>query len=67
LKDALIVNPYDPDEIAEAMHEALVMSLVARKRRHARLMDCLRNLTASDYYSSFVGALSAKPATRSAA
>ncbi len=66
-KDAVIVNPYDPDEIAEAMHEALVMGIVERKRRHARLVERLKTLGASDYCSIFLGALSASSASRSAA
>lgn len=67
LKDALIINPYDPDAIAEAMHEALVMGVLERQRRHARLMDCLTNLTASDYCNIFLSALQSPTASRSAA
>ena len=37
MTDALIVNPYDPDEIAEAMHRALTMSREERQERHAGL------------------------------
>jgi trehalose 6-phosphate synthase len=60
LSDALIVNPHDPDEIADAMHEALVMGIVERRQRHGRLMERLRTLTTKDYSSQFLGALSAK-------
>ena len=37
LTDALIVNPFDADEIAEAMHSALSMRLEERQARHQRL------------------------------
>ncbi|MBK0122171.1 trehalose-6-phosphate synthase [Pantoea sp. S61] len=35
---ALIVNPYDPDAIADAIHTALKLPLRERQNRHARLM-----------------------------
>ncbi|HKD22221.1 MAG TPA: trehalose-6-phosphate synthase [Rhizomicrobium sp.] len=65
--DALIVNPYDPDEIAEAMHLALIMGQVERKRRHARLLERLRLLTAADYCANFLEALSNRSASLTAA
>ena len=66
-KDALIVNPYDPDEIAEAMHEALVMDALERRRRHSRLLERLHALTASRYCATFIGALSDAHAALTAA
>lgn len=66
-EDALIVNPYDPDGIADAMHEALVMEPPECKRRHARSIDRLRGLTATRYCATFVSALSDKAAALSAA
>jgi hypothetical protein len=41
LRDALIVNPYDPDEIADAMHAALEMPLEERKRRHESVREAV--------------------------
>ncbi|EOS95672.1 trehalose-6-phosphate synthase [Erwinia tracheiphila] len=35
---AIIVNPYDPDAIADAIHTALHLSLNERKKMHSRLM-----------------------------
>lgn len=55
--DALVVNPYDPDEIAEAMHEALVMTPEERKRRHEQLLERLHALSAEAYCSVFLKAL----------
>lgn len=57
-QDALIVNPNDPDEIAEAMHAALTMPLQERRLRHARLFEQVLRLTASSYCQTFVNALS---------
>ena len=37
LTEALIVNPFDPDAIADAMHLALAMPAPERKKRHAAL------------------------------
>ncbi|HKO14920.1 MAG TPA: bifunctional alpha,alpha-trehalose-phosphate synthase (UDP-forming)/trehalose-phosphatase [Gemmatimonadaceae bacterium] len=37
LTDALLVNPYDVDGVAEAIHRALVMDPVERRRRMSRL------------------------------
>ncbi len=66
-EDALIVNPFDPDEIAEAMHEALVMSLEERKFRHARLFERLGSLSADAYCERFLSALSGADQKRIAA
>lgn len=55
--DALIVNPYDPDEIAEAMHAALSMPLDERRARHASLSAQLSKLTAAVYCEIFLDAL----------
>ena len=45
LREALLVNPYDGEETAEAMHLAREMSLQERRRRHEALM---RRLEAHD-------------------
>ncbi len=41
--DALIVNPYDVEGVAEALQRALSMPLEERRHRHAALMDVLRS------------------------
>jgi len=66
-EDALIINPYDPDEIAEAMHEALVMPLDERKQRYGRLFEQLRALTADAYCATFLDALAAAETTKAPA
>jgi trehalose 6-phosphate synthase len=66
-EDALVVNPYDPDEIAEAMHEALNMPLEERKRRHQRLLQQLTKLSAENYCAQFLLALSGDGRAKAAA
>jgi trehalose 6-phosphate synthase len=61
LTEALIVNPYDPDEIAEALHMALTMSDADRRFRHNRLLRQLKKLNASSHAQTFLAALSASP------
>lgn len=55
--DALMVNPYDPDDIAEAMNAALLMPLEERRTRHAGLLVQLRKLTAAAYCTTFLNEL----------
>ncbi|MBW6400939.1 trehalose-6-phosphate synthase [Roseomonas sp. HJA6] len=57
LTEALLVNPYDPDEIAEAMNTALEMSLEERQERHAALRRAVFEVTAARYCNVFVEAL----------
>jgi trehalose-6-phosphate synthase len=42
LRDALIVNPYDTDEVARALHDALVMDPTDRNLRMVRLRRQVR-------------------------
>lgn len=41
LTSALIVNPYDRDEVAVALNRALTMSLAERISRHAEMMEVI--------------------------
>ena len=54
LTEALIVNPFDADEIADAMHEALAMPLAERLRRHNALRTRVWETTASKYCAKFL-------------
>lgn len=60
LTDALIINPYDADEIAHAMHQALAMPLDERLRRYRALRDCVWDTTASKYCAVFLDCLDRK-------
>ncbi|MEO9189467.1 MAG: trehalose-6-phosphate synthase, partial [Acetobacteraceae bacterium] len=54
MTDALIVNPFDADEIAEAMHRALTMSLEERQGRHHKLRQHVWHSTARRYCEVFL-------------
>lgn len=59
LAEALIVNPYDPAEITEAMHQALTMPLDERQDRMERLRARVFTVTAESYCRNFLAALAA--------
>lgn len=54
---AIIVNPYDPDAIADAIHTALHLSLSERKKMHARLMAGIKRWDCHWWAASFLTAL----------
>ena len=60
LTEALIVNPFDPDEIAEAMHEGLSMPLAERLRRYRALRARVWHTTASKYCATFMSTWSTR-------
>jgi Glycosyltransferase family 20 len=37
-KGAMVVNPYDPDRVADTIHTALTMPLMTKKIRHHQVM-----------------------------
>jgi trehalose 6-phosphate synthase len=57
LTEALIVNPFDPDAVAEAIHLALTMELAERQERHAALLAKVRHNTAKRFCELFLGYL----------
>jgi trehalose 6-phosphate synthase len=59
LKEALIVNPFDVDEIAAALHRALTMPLDERVARWRALMDVVAHNTIRSWRESFLQALEA--------
>jgi trehalose 6-phosphate synthase len=54
LTEALIVNPFDADEVAEAIHTALTMPLQERQSRHKSLLAKVRHTTARRFCSDFL-------------
>lgn len=54
LKAALLVNPYDVDQLGEALHQSLVMPLDERKARYEQQMDVLRTNTLAAWRDSFL-------------
>lgn len=57
LTEALIVNPFDGDAIADAMHLALTMSLDERRARHAALNAKVHRTNAEQFCRRFIDAL----------
>jgi trehalose 6-phosphate synthase/phosphatase len=57
LAEALLVNPFDPDDLAAAIHRALTMSAEERRSRLAGLLERTRRAEARPWASAFVTAL----------
>ncbi|WP_313069635.1 trehalose-6-phosphate synthase [Melaminivora sp.] len=57
LKDALLVNPYDRESMADAIQTALHMPLEERQQRHARLLTHTREHDVHWWRRSFLQAL----------
>ena len=61
LTDALVVNPFDAEEIAEAMHQGLAMKLEGRQARQKWLLAAIKTSSARQYCHTFLSALSSPP------
>lgn len=57
LPEALLVNPYDIDQVAHAINRALAMSLEERRERHATLLGRIQTHSATAYSQNFLKAL----------
>jgi trehalose 6-phosphate synthase len=66
LTSALIVNPYDEDAIADALHAAHTMPLEERRERWEQMMAAIRENTITTWRERFLAALNApeSPAAR---
>jgi trehalose 6-phosphate synthase len=60
LREALLVNPYDIDDIAHALEQALTMPLDERKKRYQALFDRVCKNDAAHWRRSFLAALDAQ-------
>jgi trehalose 6-phosphate synthase len=60
LTDALIVNPFDIEAIADAMHQGLTMGLEERQARHKAMLASVRNSSARQFCQNFLTALQAE-------
>ncbi len=63
LTEAILVNPYDPDDIAEAMHAAFTMSLEERVARHGALRAKVFHTTANFFSARFLNVLEGERAS----
>ena len=57
LSEALLVNPFDPDDVATALHQALTMPAEERRSRMAGLLERIRRAEARPWTSAFIAAL----------
>jgi trehalose 6-phosphate synthase len=57
LTDAVIVNPYDRDNVADGIATAITMSLDERRERHASMMKVLKKNDITAWRTRFVDAL----------
>ena len=61
LDGAILVNPYDPDEIAEALNTALIMPLEERQARWRTMRDAVWQNTAAAWAKRFLFELEHAP------
>src|SRR5215216_2663354 len=59
LQEALIVNPYDADEVAQALQRAINMAQAERRERHKALLNRVRQRDAKHWRESFLHTLAA--------
>ena len=57
LTDALIVNPFDAEEITAAMHRGLAMPLEERQARHQSMLARIKASSARNFNLTFLAAL----------
>jgi trehalose 6-phosphate synthase len=57
LTDAVLINPYDIDGVADSIHKALSMSAGERKERHQGLIEVLKRNDITAWRTRFVNAL----------
>jgi trehalose 6-phosphate synthase len=67
LESALIVNPHDPGDTAEAMHQGLTMSRQERQERWRALMRRIEEDSAAAWCRRFLARLAAPSKTLRAA
>jgi trehalose 6-phosphate synthase len=58
MEEALIVNPYDIDDIAHALQQALTMPIDERRARNKALLSRIRTHDAKNWRESFLATLS---------
>lgn len=63
MTEALLVNPYDIEEMAQAFHRAFEMSLPERQRRHAACLEVVEQTDVVLWAREFLNALQTCTAT----
>lgn len=64
LEDALIVNPYNIEEVADAIRRAIEMGRTERVARHERLLSTIKTYDAAAWTKSFLSTLESVAAKR---
>lgn len=57
MKEALIINPYDQDEVADALNAAISMRRDERQQRHADLLERISNNDVTAWRNAFLSQL----------
>ncbi len=57
LSEAVLVNPYDIDGVADGIHKALHMPVEERRERHASMIATLRQNSITAWRTRFIEAL----------
>ena len=57
LTDAILINPYDIDAVADSIHKALCMPLGERKERYQSMIEVLNRNDITVWRTRFVDAL----------
>ena len=57
MPEALMVNPFDIDEMADMFYQALIMPLEERRERHQALYDRIRRYDVKAWQERFIEAL----------
>ncbi|MEM8785772.1 MAG: trehalose-6-phosphate synthase, partial [Pseudomonadota bacterium] len=66
MPEAVIINPYDTDQAAQALQNALRMPLEERLERHASLMTAIRETDVFHWRRAFLDALGRVPQSKAA-
>ncbi|MCW2380885.1 MULTISPECIES: alpha,alpha-trehalose-phosphate synthase (UDP-forming) [unclassified Sphingobium] len=67
LQDALLVNPFSPEELADALHQALLMPLEERKTRWRAMMDSVETQDIRWWLKRFLDLLTSEHPPRESA
>jgi len=67
MEGALVVNPFDVEAMAEALHRALAMPLEERQKRWQEMMDILRRNNVGKWREDFLRALRDETQAKAAA
>ena len=62
LTDAVLVNPYDRQGVADGLHRAIEMGLPERKERHRSMLAILKKYDIHNWSESFIEALTSNQA-----